>query len=579
MRHRVSMQAGVGKSKVVFKKLTQPLIGYGKMTHRSDGSETDLFARAFILKKDKTLFAIVNLECCFITHHLKEAVINSFETKASGSGITMDNLMLCAQNTHSAPGGFAHYPFFNISTKGFRQDVSDSYVKACVEALSKALKDVSECRIYLNAGEFDAGIDVAFNRSINAYNQNPEVKEQDDEHTHLAVDRMMKQIKIMDKDSQKGLINWFGVKGTSISFENKKIHSDNKGYAASLLENDKAEGRDFVAGFFSEASADVSPNYHGRAKWWPRGRYEDEFKSAYFNGFHQFEKAKELFESEDDQIPISDSLDYEMTYVDLSSVTCNPLYTPDNNPHQTGMAAVGLAILDGSPVDNPGIDSVSSAIISSWVKYRNTIRKLPVFSSRKTREDFKKLTEAHGVKKILLELQNKRILGFKNLKRVPLPPALTEVGDEIRRQFEAGALKENTWLPVILPIQILVIGEIAILGYPGELTTVAGMRLRKTVLEKLQAKGVIDVIITQYANEYMGSTTTFEEYQEPTYERGYTVFGQYTLAAMQTVFAKLSEVILSAKEKRKINRKVQPPEFSAEELRKRTYAGSGTKAG
>ena len=573
------MQVGVGKSKVVFKKLNQPLIGYGKMTHRSDGAETDLFARAFIFKKNKTIFAIVNLESCFITHHFKQAVVHSFESKSPGSTIIMDNLMLCAQNTHSAPGGFAHYPFFNITTKGFRQDVSDSYVKACVEAMIKAFKDLSECRIYLNAGEFDAGIDVAFNRSIDAYNKNPEAKEQDEEHTHLAVDRMMKQIKIMATDSPKGLINWFGVKGTSISFENKKINSDNKGYAASLLENDKAEGRDFVAGFFVEASADVSPNYHGRAKWWPRGRYEDEFKSAYFNGFHQFEKSKELFESEEDQIPISDSLDFEMNYVDLSSVTCNPLYTSDNNPQQTGMAAVGLAILDGSPVDNPGIDSVSSAIISSWVKYRNTIRRLPVFSSRKTREEFRKLIAAHGVKKILLELQNKRILGFKNLKRVPLPPALADVGDEIRRQFEAGALSENTWLPVILPIQIFIIGEIAILGYPGELTTVAGMRLRKTVLEKLQSKGVIDVIITQYANEYMGSTTTFEEYQVPTYERGYTVFGQHTLAAMQTVFAKIAEGMLFPKEKRKVNRKVQPPDFSADELRKRTYTGNPSKTG
>lgn len=37
----------------------------------------------------------------------------------------------------------------------------------------------------------------------------------------------------------------------------QRVHSDNKGYAASLLENDKTEDRQFVAAFCSKAQADV----------------------------------------------------------------------------------------------------------------------------------------------------------------------------------------------------------------------------------------------------------------------------------------------------------------------------------
>ena len=42
--------------------------------------------------------------------------------------------------------------------------------------------------------------------------------------------------------------------------------------------------------------------------------------------------------------------------------------------------------------------------------------------------------------------------------------------------------------PKILPLQILRIGQLVIVGFPGELTTMAGRRLRETVLNELQAR-------------------------------------------------------------------------------------------
>jgi ribosome biogenesis protein Nip4 len=56
------MLIGVGKSKVVFKKLQMPLFGYGNSEHVAEAIENDLHARAFVFRyEDKTL-AIVNLE-------------------------------------------------------------------------------------------------------------------------------------------------------------------------------------------------------------------------------------------------------------------------------------------------------------------------------------------------------------------------------------------------------------------------------------------------------------------------------------------------------------------------------------
>jgi neutral ceramidase len=565
------MLVGVGKSKVVFRKGILPLLGYGRLTHLADGTETSLFARAFYFQQDKKVLAVVILECYNISYHLKKEVIKRFQDKTSNQTIYAENLLICTQNTHSAPGGHHHYAFFNITTKGYRKDVFDSYADACTNALQMAVKSATESKLFLNASQFASSADVAFNRSLDAFNSNSDVEQRDENNTHLAIDRFARQIRIEDlKGNSIGLLNWFGLQGTCIDSDNTKIHSDNKGYAASLLENDQSDIRPFVAGFACDACADVSPNYHGRGKWWPRGKYEDQYKSAYFNGFQQFELSKSLMEDEQEQIPLSSTLDFDLQYFNLSSITCSPNYTNDKLPHTTGQAAAGLAMLNGTSVDNPGIDSFTNFLVASFVRYRNFIRRIPIISSKTARAEFRRLREAQGAKRILAEFQEKKVLGFSNLNKLLVPPTLSDVSDELKRQYGLGGLSENTWMPVIVAVQIFIIGEIAIAAYPGEITTTAGARLKKSILEKLSQRGVIDVIITSNANDYIGYTTTFEEYQFPTYERGMTFFGQYTLAALQTCFNKVAESLLLPNLQRKHNTKVQPPDFSEAELKARS---------
>lgn len=564
----MGLKVGIGKAKVIFRGANLPLFGYGRFYHRSVGAETDLFARAFLFKNADQLVALVNLECYLVSHHFRKAVLEAFKQKAPDANLTESGFLLCTQNTHSAPGGLSHYAFHNLSTKGFRKDVFDSYKNACVDSLVQAWNKLFEANLFLNAGELEPTADVAFNRSLSAFNRNQDRDTLDEQQTHLALDRMMRQLRITDMDGHdRALINWFGVQGTSISADNNKIHSDNKGYAASMLENDKSDLYPFIAAFCADACADVSPNYHGRAKWWPRGKFEDEFKSAYFNGFLQFEKAKALMESEDDQIPIGNRLDASIMYFDVSSVMCDAEFCEDGQSHKAGNAAAGLALLNGTPVDNPGIDAISYSLLNSWVNYRNFLRKIPLLSKRQSRKEFRDLSEAQGNKQILSELQERRVLGFSNLSKLRLPPVLSEVGDELKQLYLSGALKEHTWVPVIVPVQIVLIGELAIVGFPGEITTTAGRRLKESLLHVLHERGVVDVVLCSNANEYMGYTTTFEEYAEATYERGMTFFGQYTLAAMQTCFRKVA-LKLGAKPNAKENSMAvtYPPEFSPEEL-------------
>jgi len=107
---------------------------------------------------------------------------------------------------------------------------------------------------------------------------------------------------------------------------------------------------------------------------------------------------------------------------------------------------------------------------------------------------------------------------------------------------------------------------VALAGFPFEITTIGGKRLRKSLEETLAARGVTRVILCPYANGYSGYMTTNEEYQAQIYEGGHTVFGQWSLAALQTKFESLANQMLKPKEERKFVHDAIPPDFTEEEL-------------
>ena len=126
-------------------------------------------------------------------------------------------------------------------------------------------------------------------------------------------------------------------------------------------------------------------------------------------------------------------------------------------------------------------------------------------------------------------------------------------------------------MPHVLPLQIIVIGQLAFVGCPGEYTVTAGKRLEMTILNVLRERGVESVIMCPYSNAYMGYVTTFEEYQLQNYEGGHTVYGQWTLGAFQTKYKELAKEMLTRKENRQLDRVTKPVTFSEVEMQKRTY--------
>lgn len=82
----------------------------------------------------------------------------------------MDNVMISATHTHSAPGGFLMHTLFDISSFGFSNQTFQAITSGIVKSISKAHKNLQKGKLFLTKGEV---LNANINRSPNAYEANP----------------------------------------------------------------------------------------------------------------------------------------------------------------------------------------------------------------------------------------------------------------------------------------------------------------------------------------------------------------------------------------------------------------------
>jgi neutral ceramidase len=553
------------------------MLGWGRLDNTAQAVAKPLMARAFVFKDNKSgkKVAYVCCEITFITISIKEGVINKLSKDYPELGFTDENVMISATHTHSSPGGYSHYMMYNLSIPGFVHEVLETFVNGIVQSIIDAEKNLTPSDIYLNSGEIAPDKKVAFNRSIDAYNENPDVKKVSFENRHLAVDREMTLLRMDQSDgTPAGMLNWFAVHCTSIHSDNYLIHPDNKGCAALEFENCiKLEHNNshFVGAFAQSSCGDVTPNF----QFFPnikfcRGEYEDDYLSAKFNGKIQSDKARELFNQETESLKLKPEIDFIRMYVDFSKVEVAPKFAEGKEKQTTGPAIIGLSMLLGT-AEGPGItQKLCSALglLSNTVSLKDKL--LAVIKS-----DIKKLINAkkeiHGNKILFVETGEKKILGTSDIKNLIIPEWADPFIGRLKTLAANDALGEEPWTPNILPIQLFIIGELCIAGIPAEFTTVAAKRLKQTLLDILEKRGVRKIVLSCYTNAYAGYVTTREEYEVQLYEGGSTHFGKWTLAAYQTKFEYLAEQLLKAPDERDKNSELKPHVFSQQSLARRAF--------
>ncbi len=559
-------QAGWGRREIGISPRGYAMHGYGQPGHRARGQETPLHARAlFVQDASGQALTFCCLDLGYVTHAMRAGAVERLQARM-GTAFNAAAFVLTCTHTHSGPGGCSHDVLYNLVTPGFVPEHLEAVITATVEAVLAAWQSAAPTELSLASGRFDETVPVAWNRSLRAWNRNPDVTRYQDGESHKALERSMQVLRFSRDGELQSLLSLFGVHATCLGNSLDRHDGDNKGYAAAQVEQQLA-GEGAVAIFAQGTAGDVSPHYHGPGQTARRNAIQGraEYTYAAANGRYQSDMALAIA-SKPTQMAVSGGIDAIFSYVDFSAIHADPAMADGEQQAWTTDPCHGVSFFAGTPVDGLGVAPPLAAVMRTGARALRAWRLGPLSRlSQDERAYYRRLYAAQGPKDILMEAGRKLALG-RPLSRLGLPDAVDPLVAELRREAVAGAVNESALVPTVLPLQIIIIGRIALLCCPGEFTTTAGRRLLQTVAERLRPRGVEQVLICTYCNDYMGYVTTREEYQEQAYEGGHTVFGQWTLAAFQTRYAALADELLKAGAERGHDRVTQPTPVPAAEL-------------
>src|SRR5690606_5386972 len=287
-----------------------------------------------------------------------------------------------------------------------------------------------------------------------------------------------------------GAINWFANHATNMSGDNRLVSADNTGYAAHRWERERGGG-DYRGGarppsvpaLAQTNGGGLSPNLD-----LPPPSPPEAFDRTVANGTQQYEAAAAQLNSPG--TPLAGGVDSRIVYVDMSDVEVRPEFTGDGRTHRTCKPAVGAAMAAGSLEDGPAFPGFDEGNNPVWD------------------------TVSHSV---LYKASPK-------LKACQAPKGVFAPIGAMNRIYP--------WVQEKFPVQLVRIGDLYLIGVPGEATITSGLRLRRTVAEAVGAD-LSNVLVAGYSNAYFHYLATPEEYDAQHYEGGSTLFGRWQLPAMQ----------------------------------------------
>ena len=512
-----------------------------------------------------------------------------------------DNLMLSATHTHTAGGGYGvpvlpdlsstlpallNNPLLWVeslifSNADYDSDNVNAIVSGIVQAIRRAHANLAahpdSASIRMSVGQL---LNANVNRSPPAYQQDPpsERAQYLDQAGHeVNVEKRFLQLNLVRSNGAvAGVINWFAVHPTSMSNHDLLISSDNKGYASLGFEklmgtqyqpdaNATPDGADnFVAAFAQTDEGDTVPDLYvfdkdlsggnGPGQGVPyryRGGSDDPYnfnESGYQRGQQEataISGTKQLAQALTQLTQgsaLSGPVDYRFFYADFSKdAITDPvvlagltypdepaaLYTPAKT---TCTTAMGVGFGAGG-VNGPGPLAAGNVCVAD----------APSPYQQEIRTGYNGLFNGTGY--LVLEQNDQPLtLPFPGVLATgvvaPLLCTVKDLESQYACQSEKPVLLASEKDPV--PFQIFRIGNLAILGVPFEVTTMAGRRLRKTVLDALSPVGVDIVVISGLSNDYLHYMTTREEYSAQMYEGNSTYAGPWQLAAVQQESRKLA---------------------------------------
>lgn len=483
------------------------------------GIQQRLFSRAFIISdannpNNRIVFVSADLGAIF--QSVKLAVTARLQETYSGL-YNADNVMLSATHSHVASGGTSHYPLhimasFDKTLSGYSPQNFKAQVDGIYQSIVKAHNNLAPGNIDFAEGEL---VDATVNRSLAAYRENSDK----DKYKHT-INPVMVQLTFSRLDGKElGLINWFALHNTSLSKKYTLLSGDNKGFAQHLFEShkhaDHRHDETFVAAFANSDEGDVLP-IDGNAVSLPEFiGTQDELLNAERSGQRQYDKAVELYNGRTQRL--KGNITYKHVWQSMPGMPIRAEFG-GGEPRVLCESTRGIAFMAGTkngPSYIPGV--------REGMNIHNT---------------GKGIIGAFGKGEIMAGI-------------VQLFSKATWLNRDDPCQYDKVTVLSTgrlDWVPQVLPFQIFTVGKLAIIGAPSEVTTMAGRRIRQTVLDALKPYGIEKAVIAGLANTYSGYLTTREEYHTQQYEGASNEFGPYSLAAYRQIYHDLSKAIIDKTE-------------------------------
>lgn len=326
--------------------------------------EVPIYARAFFIEEwhagaNRPLQVIVVCDLWTCSIAVKREVLQRLNAaRPEAERYTDANVLIAGTHTHGAPGGYSEYALYNLTVGGFKAEVFERYVAGIVSAIRSAESAAAPGRIHVANGDV---VDCGFNRSFEAYAQNPEfragAKPEEWIDRDMLVLRFTADVDGFGRQRELGLLSWYGIHPTNLGMFNRVISGDNKGWAAWLAENELSSGGHLVVAAFGTACAgDVSGNLtldkKGRKKVrMPVGNSDDppsmsaDLAAMREMGRRQAERALELYRGA--SFEVTGGLDARHRFVDMSNQTIDAIPGA-----RTWPAAMGVSFGAGSSEDS-----------------------------------------------------------------------------------------------------------------------------------------------------------------------------------------------------------------------------------
>lgn len=482
-----TFEIGVGKADITSQIVGLRFFGYGELSQVGEGLEQRLYARAFVVRASGRAWVYVICDLGMMSRRVRRLVEERVREEL-GDRYPPECLCLAVTHTHSAPGGYSEFFLYNLTILGYSERVTNTIVEGITQAIVAADAALAPGSIGFAVGSLR---DASMNRMLEAYAQNPP---EERALYETPFDDNFVQLHFRDTHGKlRGILNWFAVHGTSHDKKNRLVSADNKGYAAWRVEQELG----VVAGFALANHADVSPNRVPTADGRLVGEGDTTRESCEIIGTRQAEMALALARGPDTRL--SGSLESRLVWVDLRALPVPAELSSTGQASRTAPALLGQNFIAGTE-DGRG---------PAWFD--------------------------EGAERQLL------VAAFARFT-APL-------SDEVRALHAPKdpfvLLHRPNWdlVPAVLPIQLMLLGPLAFIAVPFELTTMAGRRLRRQVIAQLRERGVSDAVPISMANAYAGYTTTPEEYSVQHYEGASTLFGREQLGALQGVLSRLTAAI------------------------------------